>query len=153
MSDKRMKFLNTHVDNLTMEEAVEEAKQLILKRKNSYVVTPNVDHIVKIEHDPLFREIYEGADLVLTDGKPLIWMSRLMGMPIKEKISGSDYFPEVCKMAAKEGFSVFLLGACPRPVRAPGAAERPPPWRTAFHQRAKHPPWVRPQRGRVPARP
>ena len=111
MSDKRMKFLNTHVDNLTMEEAVERARQLILSKRNSYVVTPNVDHIVRIEHDPLFREIYEGADLVLTDGKPLIWMSRLMGMPIKEKISGSDYFPEVCKMAAKEGFSVFLLGA------------------------------------------
>lgn len=111
MSDKRMRFLNTHVDNLTMEEAVEEAKRLILARKNSYVVTPNVDHIVKIEHDRLFREIYEGADLVLTDGKPLIWMSRLLGTPIKEKISGSDYFPEVCKMAAKEGFSIFLLGA------------------------------------------
>lgn len=111
MSDKRMKFLNTHVDNLTMEEAVEEAKKLILERRNSYVVTPNVDHIVKIEHDRLFKEIYEGADLVLTDGKPLIWMSRLLGTPIKEKISGSDYFPEVCKMAAKEGFSIFLLGA------------------------------------------
>lgn len=111
MSNKRMRFLNTHVDNLTMEEAVEEAKKLILERKNSYVVTPNVDHIVKIEHDRLFREIYEGADLVLTDGKPLIWLSRLLGTPIKEKISGSDYFPEVCKMAAREGFSIFLLGA------------------------------------------
>ena len=111
MSDKRMRFLNTHVDNLTMEEAVEEAKKLILANRNSYVVTPNVDHIVKIEHDRLFREIYEGADLILTDGKPLIWISRLLGTPIKEKISGSDYFPEVCKMAAREGFSIFLLGA------------------------------------------
>lgn len=111
MSVKRMKFLNTHVDNLTMEEAVEEAKRLILNGRNSYVVTPNVDHIVKIEHDRLFREIYENADLVLTDGKPLIWMSRLLGMPIKQKISGSDYFPEVCEMAAREGFSIFLLGA------------------------------------------
>ncbi len=111
MSDKRMKFLNTHVDNLTMAEAVEEAKSLVLKGGRSYVVTPNVDHIVKIEHDRLFREIYEGADLILTDGKPLIWMSKLLGMPIKEKISGSDYFPEVCKMAAREGLSIFLLGA------------------------------------------
>ena len=118
MSDKRMRFLNTHVDNLTMAEAVEEAKRLIRQRNNSYLVTPNVDHIVKIEHDQLFREIYEGADLVLTDGKPLVWMSRLMGTPIKEKISGSDYFPEVCKMAAKEGFSIFLL------VAAEGVAKK-----------------------------
>lgn len=111
MGEKRIRFLNTHVDNLTMEEAVQEAKRLILDGKRSYVVTPNVDHIVKIEHDSLFREIYEGADLILTDGKPLIWMSRWMGNPIKEKISGSDYFPEVCRMAAQEGFSIFLLGA------------------------------------------
>ena len=92
MSDKRIKFLNTHVDNLTMEEAVGEARKLVRKGERSYVVTPNVDHIVKIEHDHLFREIYEGADLILTDGKPLIWMSRLLRTPIKEKISGSDYF-------------------------------------------------------------
>ena len=59
-----MRFLNTHVDNLTMEEAVEEAKKLIKREGRSYVVTPNVDHIVKIEHDRLFREIYEGADLI-----------------------------------------------------------------------------------------
>lgn len=111
MSDKRIRFLNTHVDNLTMNEAVEEARRLIRKGGRSYVVTPNVDHIVKIEHDYLFREIYEGADLILTDGKPLIWISRLLGTPIKEKISGSDYFPEICKMAAKEGLSIFLLGA------------------------------------------
>ena len=111
MSDKRIKFLNTHVDNLTMEEAVEEARKLVRKGERSYVVTPNVDHIVKIEHDHLFWEIYEGADLILTDGKPLIWMSRLLRTPIKEKISGSDYFPEVCKMAAEEGMSIFLLGA------------------------------------------
>lgn len=111
MSEKRIKFLNTHVDNLTMKEAVREAKRLIEEGKNSYVVTPNVDHIVKIEHDSLFRKIYEEADLVLTDGKPLIWMSRWLGTPIKEKISGSDFFPEICKIAAKEGFSIFLLGA------------------------------------------
>lgn len=118
MNEKRMKFLNTQIDNLTMEEAVAEAGRLIREKHNSYVVTPNVDHIVKIEHDPLFKEIYENADLILTDGKPLIWMSHLMGMPIKEKISGSDYFPEVCRMAAREGFSIFLLGA------APGVAQK-----------------------------
>lgn len=118
MSEKRIKFLNTHIDNLTLKEALREARRLVLEDKNSYVVTPNVDHIVKIEHDRLFREIYEEADLVLTDGMPLIWMSRWLGTPIREKISGSDFFPEVCRMAAKEGFSVFLLGA------AEGVAEK-----------------------------
>ena len=111
MSSQRIKFLNTHVDNLTMAEAVEEAKVLIESGKRSYVVTPNVDHIVRIEHDQLFSTIYNEADLVLTDGKPLIWFSHLLRTPIKEKVSGSDYFPEICKMAAKENYSIYLLGA------------------------------------------
>ena len=47
----RIKFLNTEVDNLTMNEAVQKIEQLILNKKPSYVVTPNVDHIVKLETD------------------------------------------------------------------------------------------------------
>ena len=45
----RMKFMNTEVDNLTMEEALQEIDKLIKQNKNAYVVTPNVDHIVQLE--------------------------------------------------------------------------------------------------------
>lgn len=114
----RIKFLNTEVDNLTMSEAVKRIEQLILKKKPSYVVTPNVDHIVKLENDTEFQEVYREADLILTDGKPLIWISNMKGKPIKEKISGSDLFPRVCELAAKKNYKVFLLGA------AEGIAER-----------------------------
>lgn len=47
----RMNFLNIEVDNLTMNEAIDRAEELIIKKKPSYVVTPNVDHIVKLEDD------------------------------------------------------------------------------------------------------
>lgn len=107
----RMKFLNTEVDNLTMNEAVQKIEQLILSKKPSYVVTPNVDHIVKLETDKEFQQVYKEADLILTDGMPLIWISKLKKNPIKEKVSGSDLFPEVCKLAAHRGYKVFLLGA------------------------------------------
>lgn len=107
----RIKFLNTEIDNLTMNEAIEEIDKLILKRKNSYIVTPNVDHIVKLESDEEFKEVYKEADLILTDGMPLIWISKLKATPIKEKVSGSDLFPKVCELASKKGYSIFLLGA------------------------------------------
>lgn len=107
----RMKFLNTHVDNLTMKEAIFEIDRLICEKKHSYVVTPNMDHIVLIEKDPLFKKVYENAALVLTDGKPLLWIAKLKGTPIKEKVSGSDLFPQMCKLAAQKGYRVFILGA------------------------------------------
>jgi len=109
----RIKFLNTFIDNVTFEEAIAIIDKFINDGKYHYVVTPNVDHIVKLEKDEEFKKVYESADLILTDGMPLIWISKLLKKPIKEKISGSDLFPEVCKMAAEKGYSVFLLGAGP----------------------------------------
>lgn len=107
----RMNFLNTTIDNLTMDEALDEINTLILNKKPSYVVTPNVDHIVKLEKDRELQEIYRNADLILTDGMPLIWISKILSKPIKEKVSGSDLFPKVCELAAEKGYKIFLLGA------------------------------------------
>lgn len=107
----RIKFMNTYIDNLTMKEALIEIGDLIKKRKNAYVVTPNVDHIVQLEKDKELGEVYKNANLILTDGKPLIWISKLYGTPIKEKISGSDLFPLLCQMAAKKNYTMYFLGA------------------------------------------
>ncbi|MCL2628771.1 MAG: WecB/TagA/CpsF family glycosyltransferase [Oscillospiraceae bacterium] len=108
---KKIKFMNINVDNVTMSEALQRIAYLIENTKQSYVVTPNVDHIVKLEKDVEFQEIYENADLVLTDGQPLIWISKLYKKPIKEKVSGADLFPKVCELAAQKGYTMFFLGA------------------------------------------
>ncbi len=107
----RIKFLNTHIDNITMNEAVYSAKKLIERKNCSYIVTPNLDHIVILDKDQEFKDIYDNADLILADGKPLIWISKLLKTPIVEKISGSDFFPQMCEMCAQNGFSIFILGA------------------------------------------
>ena len=86
----RIKFMNTEIDNLTMEETLVEIDRLIQENNNSYVVTPNVDHIMQLEKGGKLVEIYRDANLILADGKPLIWISKWYGTPIKEKISGSD---------------------------------------------------------------
>lgn len=107
----RMNFMNTKIDNLTMEEALQAIDLLIKENKGSYVVTPNVDHIVKLETSKELQAVYKNASLILTDGKPLLWIAKWYGTPIKEKISGSDLFPFLCKMAAEKGYKMFFLGA------------------------------------------
>lgn len=107
----RIKFMNTEVDNLTMEETLLAIDDLIRQNKNAYVVTPNVDHIVKLETNENLKASYADADLILTDGKPLVWASKLYRTPIKEKISGSDLFPKLCEYAAKNHYTMFFLGA------------------------------------------
>lgn len=107
----RMKFMNTEIDNLTMQETLQAIDQLIQEDGNSYVVTPNVDHIVQLETDKELQDVYANAALILTDGKPLLWIAKLYGTQIKEKISGSDLFPLLCDMAAKKKYKMFFLGA------------------------------------------
>jgi len=108
---ERMKFMNTQVDNLTMTEALGAIDELIRQNKNAFVVTPNVDHIVQLEAGGELCRVYHNADLILTDGKPLIWIAKWYGTPIKEKISGSDLFPRLCEMAAAKGYRMYFLGA------------------------------------------
>lgn len=110
--------MNTEIDNLTMDEALDAIDDLIAQNRNAYVVTPNVDHIIQLERGGEIVEVYKHADLILCDGKPLVWLSRLYGTPIKEKISGSDLFPKLCERASKKGYRMFFLGA------AEGVAER-----------------------------
>ncbi|TGE31902.1 WecB/TagA/CpsF family glycosyltransferase [Desulfosporosinus sp. Sb-LF] len=107
----RIDFLNTKIDNVSMEEAVDSIASLIQENNSAYVVTPNLDHIVILEKDDEFAKVYKNADLILADGKPLIWISKLLGTSIKEKVSGSDIFPEICQMAAMKGYSIYILGA------------------------------------------
>lgn len=107
----RMKFMNTEIDNLTMQEVLQAVDHLIQENKSAYVVTPNVDHIVQLETNKELQDAYANASLILTDGKPLLWIARWYGTPIKEKISGSDLFPLLCDMAAKKGYKMFFLGA------------------------------------------
>ncbi len=108
---RKINCLNISIDNLTMDEAIAQIDFLVQQKKSAYVVTPNLDHIVMLEQDAAFAEIYQNADLVVADGQPLIWISRFLKTPIKEKISGSDLFPLMCELAEKKEYRIFILGA------------------------------------------
>ncbi|HOO80325.1 MAG TPA: VanZ family protein [Lachnospiraceae bacterium] len=108
---RRRKFMNLCLDDISFEDAVERIGDLAKSEGKHYVVTPNVDHVIKIENDIEFRRLYEDADLILTDGTPLMWIADSLGYPIKEKIPGADMLPRVCEMAAKKGYTMFFLGA------------------------------------------
>lgn len=79
--------------------------------KPGFIVTPNIDHVCQFQDNEAFRVAYGKAFLSLVDSMPLVWMSRLLGQPLPEKLSGSDLVPLLCRSAAESGHSVFLFGA------------------------------------------
>lgn len=106
----KIPFLNTSVNNCTMNECLAEIDKMILADRKSYIVAVNVDVIMKIEKDPKLKEITDNADMVLVDGKPLIWIAKKHKKPITEKISGSDLVPLLCEKAAEKEYTIFILG-------------------------------------------
>lgn len=107
---KKQPLLNTYVNNVNMQEVISGIEDMIEDGKKHYVVAINVDVVMKIEDDAYLKDITDKADMVLVDGKPLIWISKWHKKPIKAKISGSDLVPILCKIAAKKGYSIFIIG-------------------------------------------
>ena len=106
------------IDNVTMPEALAQIERLIGRAQPAFVVTPNVDHIVRLVSDAALQAAYRDASLVLADGMPLLWAARFLGTPLKAKVSGSDLMPTFCRLAAEHSHRLFFLGG------RPGAAQR-----------------------------
>jgi exopolysaccharide biosynthesis WecB/TagA/CpsF family protein len=102
---KKINILNVSIDNLLQTE-------LLGKLKSGIVFTPNVYHIIKLQSDREFSRVYSIADYILCDSQVLIYASKFLGIPIKQKISGSDFFPAFYTYHKNnEDIKVFLLGA------------------------------------------
>jgi N-acetylglucosaminyldiphosphoundecaprenol N-acetyl-beta-D-mannosaminyltransferase len=102
-----------HADCVTLAEALDVISRLVAEGRGGYVVTPNVDHVVLAEEHEGLRAAYRDASLSLLDGKPLFWMSRALGQPVPEKVSGSDLVWPLMERAAERCWRVYFLGGMP----------------------------------------
>lgn len=101
---RKVQILNIKLDNLSKAE-------ILMQLNQGIVLTPNVDHIMKLQRDPEFLNIYNSADYKICDSQILLLASKFLGTPIKEKVSGSDLFPAFCEYHKNnENIRIFLLG-------------------------------------------
>jgi N-acetylglucosaminyldiphosphoundecaprenol N-acetyl-beta-D-mannosaminyltransferase len=86
------------------------------------IVTVNTDFARLAERDATYRKVLDGADLAVADGMPLVWLSRLMGAGLPERVPGIDLVDDCCRLAARRDIPVFLLGAGPGVAQAASRA-------------------------------
>jgi N-acetylglucosaminyldiphosphoundecaprenol N-acetyl-beta-D-mannosaminyltransferase len=82
------------------------------------ICTVNPEFIMDANRDPTFAEVLQRADLRVPDGVGVLWAARMLGAPLRERVTGSDGIYQISARAAQEGWRIYLLGA------APGVAER-----------------------------
>jgi N-acetylglucosaminyldiphosphoundecaprenol N-acetyl-beta-D-mannosaminyltransferase len=109
----RIRIGGVPIDVLGHGDALEAIDALVRGGHGGAVYTPNVDHVVKAQRDPEFRAAYDAADLSLADGMPLVWASRMVGVPLPERVAGSDLVLPLADLAARRGWRVYLLGGAP----------------------------------------
>jgi N-acetylglucosaminyldiphosphoundecaprenol N-acetyl-beta-D-mannosaminyltransferase len=103
--------MGCQIDNLSMEETLRTIEGFIQSGKPHQHVVINVDKLVKASQDPELRRIINECALVNVDGMPVVWASRLLGKPLKERVAGVDLFEALMRRAGEKGWRVFLLGA------------------------------------------
>jgi N-acetylglucosaminyldiphosphoundecaprenol N-acetyl-beta-D-mannosaminyltransferase len=111
-------ILGVPFDNVTTAQAVGCIEEMVASRRPHYLVTANVDFLVLALNDVELRRILFEAHLVLCDGTPLLWASRLLGNPLQERVAGSDLVPLLIRVAAEKRYRIFFLGGSPETASA-----------------------------------
>jgi bacterial polymer biosynthesis proteins, WecB/TagA/CpsF family len=119
---EKIDVLGVEFDNITMDEAVDYAMELISRHQSSYVVTPNPEIVWMCRTDENLKDAVTGASMVLADGIGIIYGAKILKTPLKEKIPGTDFAARLIDELAKRSGSVYLLGS--KPGVADGAAEK-----------------------------
>ena len=115
-------FAGLQFANWSVPEAVQQLTKFMLAKQKKIVFTANADHITQLQKNEKFKFAYDKADIITADGMPIVWASRLIGPPLKARVTGADLFPLLCEQCALNNLSVFLLGAAPGVAQE--AAER-----------------------------
>jgi len=107
-------MFNLSFQACTMDRAVELVLKAGIERKKGLIVTPNVDHLVKLQKDKLMRDIFNAAMFRFADGMPLVWFSKMvMKQSLPGRVTGAGLLPGVAARAAEKGVKIFLLGGNP----------------------------------------
>jgi len=119
-SEDQVMLFGFRLDRMTLAQAVDRVLALVARdARGHYVVTPNLDHAALLYSRPELKPVYDEASIVVADGWPLIWASRILGKPMPERVAGSDLVPSIFAAAQTE-LSVYLLGAAPGVAEAAG---------------------------------
>ncbi|MGI6731503.1 MAG: WecB/TagA/CpsF family glycosyltransferase [Anaerovoracaceae bacterium] len=124
-NNQRVRILNVPVDMVDSDGALKIFEGIMEKDGSNcnLIVTPNSEIIVNASKDEELRKIIESAALIIPDGIGLVYASKIMGIPLKERVTGIDFLETIIQYLEKTGQSIFFLGSKPGEDGEPHVAE------------------------------
>jgi N-acetylglucosaminyldiphosphoundecaprenol N-acetyl-beta-D-mannosaminyltransferase len=103
-------LLGLPFDAVSLKEAAAIISESIEQQTPCFVSTPNLNFTVMAQDDPEFYNSVIESDLVVADGMPLIWVAKLLNLPIEERVAGSDLFAYLSNQPRERKIRVFFFG-------------------------------------------
>ncbi|XLS29279.1 WecB/TagA/CpsF family glycosyltransferase [Flavobacteriaceae bacterium M23B6Z8] len=107
----KISILNTSIDNLDMQETLKIVSNAIEGHKQIHHVVVNAGKIVAMQKDLRLRESVNSSDLINADGQAVVWASRMLGKPLKERVAGIDLMNNLIEVAHQKNYRIFFFGA------------------------------------------
>jgi N-acetylglucosaminyldiphosphoundecaprenol N-acetyl-beta-D-mannosaminyltransferase len=106
-------------DAITLDEAVRRVRRCAREATRCFVSTPNVNFAIAAQRDAAFRDSVLHSDLSLADGMPIVWLARWLGVPVTERVAGSDLFERLVTEPGQP-LGVYFFGGAPGVAAAAG---------------------------------
>jgi N-acetylglucosaminyldiphosphoundecaprenol N-acetyl-beta-D-mannosaminyltransferase len=107
----RVNILNTTIDNFTVKETLQTIVEAINNNKQIHHVVVNAGKIVSMQSDLQLRRSVNESDLINADGQAVVWASKILRQPLKERVAGIDLMEELVKLAYQNQYKIFFFGA------------------------------------------
>lgn len=104
-------ILNTTIHNLSMQETLQLVDTAISNGDQIHHVVVNAGKIVAMQKDLQLRQSVNESDLINADGQAVVWASKFLGKPLKERVAGIDLMENLVELAAEKNYKIFLFGA------------------------------------------
>jgi N-acetylglucosaminyldiphosphoundecaprenol N-acetyl-beta-D-mannosaminyltransferase len=121
---ERVHLDGTGFDRITEVEVVAVVREALAAGRGGRIITPNIDILRRVRTRERIRVHLDDADLVVADGMPLIWASRLGGTPLPERVAGSSLIWSLSAGLGRDGRSIAVIGGLPATAEQPDGATR-----------------------------
>ena len=108
---EKINILGVHFSNLDEPELIGLLDDRIAEAKKTQVCFVPTNSILAARKSKFVMDVYNSADVVMCDGVPVQWASRMLGTPLKQRLTGFDFFPHFIQHCAEKNYSVYFLGA------------------------------------------
>ena len=105
---KQLDVLGVRVDAVTAREALDTIEEYIRQGEPHQIVTANAEIIYQASRDKKMKRVINEASMVTADGSGVVWASRQLGTPLKERVTGIDLVNSICEQSAKKGWRIYI---------------------------------------------